>query len=242
MNADKVVSLRNVALYNADDPYGRMSLKEIVRDGELVLKDVNLEIKAGEFVYLIGRVGSGKSTLLKTIYAELPLLVGEGYVVGYQLKGLKQRDIPYLRRKLGVVFQGYNLFNDRNVYMNLHYVMKATGWRNEADINSRIDQVLGLVDLRTKGYKMPFELSGGEQQRLVIARALLNAPDLLIADEPTGNLDPVTSDEIMKLFQKIAQNGCAVIMSTHNTMLLESYPARSLLLANGEIREVELGQ
>ncbi|MFR9652052.1 MAG: ATP-binding cassette domain-containing protein [Rikenellaceae bacterium] len=242
MKAESVVSLRNVALYNADDPYGRMSIRDVVREGELVLKDVNLDIKAGEFVYLIGRVGSGKSTLLKTIYAEQPLMVGEGYVVGYQLKGLKQKDIPYLRRKLGIVFQDYNLFNDRNLYMNLHYVMKATGWRNEADIASRIDQVLGLVDLRTKGYKMPFELSGGEQQRLVIARALLNAPDLLIADEPTGNLDPVTSDEIMKLFHKIAQNGCAVIMSTHNTMLLESYPARALLLAGGEIREVELGK
>ena len=239
MNPEPVVSARNVSMYNADDPYGKMNIKEIVRDGELVLSDVNIDIHAGEFVYLIGRVGSGKSTLLKTIYAEIPLMVGEGYVVGYNLKGLKQSKVPYLRRKLGIVFQDYNLFNDRNVFMNLHYVMKATGWRNENDIARELIRCLVWLTYKQRGIRcrMSFRVVS---KRLVIARSLLNAPDLLLADEPTGNLDPVTSDEIMKLFQKIAQNGCAVIMSTHNTMLLESFPARALLLANGKIREVQL--
>ncbi|MFI3259540.1 MAG: ATP-binding cassette domain-containing protein [Rikenellaceae bacterium] len=235
-----VVSLRNVSIYNADDPYGRLSIKEVVRRGELVVGDINLDICAGELIYLIGRVGSGKSSLLKTLYAELPLYVGEGEVAGYSLKGLKQRDIPYLRRKMGIVFQDYKLLDDRNVYMNLEYVMKATGWRDNAQIQTRIEQVLDLVDLKVKGYKMPYELSGGEQQRLVIARALLNSPDLILADEPTGNLDPVTTDSIMQLFRRIVENGCAVIMSTHNTALLESYPARALLFGQGKIREINL--
>ncbi len=238
--AEPVVSLRNVSIYSTDDPYGQTSVRDMVREGELVVSDVNLTINAGEFVYLIGRVGSGKSSLLKTLYAELPLLVGEGYVVGHKLKGLKEKDIPYLRRKMGIVFQDYQLLNDRNVFMNLHYVMRATGWKDEGEIATRIDQVLKLVDLQVKGYKMPFELSGGEQQRLVIARALLNAPDLLLADEPTGNLDPVTTDEIMKLFRRISENGCAVVMSTHNTMLLESFPARAILFSTGKIQEVNI--
>lgn len=237
---DPVISLHNVSIYNADDPYGKLSIKEMAQRGELVVSDVTLEVRPAELIYLIGRVGSGKSSLLKTLYAEIPLLVGEGYVAGYRLKGLKSRDIPYLRRKMGIVFQEYQLLDDRNVYMNLDFVMRATGWSKESDIKARIDQVLALVDLQTKGYKMPYELSGGEQQRLVIARALVNSPDLILADEPTGNLDPVTADEIMKLFQRIVDSGCAVVMSTHNTTLLEKYPARAIIFSQGKIREVDL--
>ncbi len=241
MSSKSVITLRNVAIYNLDDQSGRRySAKECMRHGELVLNDVNLEVKAGELVYLIGRVGSGKSSLLKTLYAELPLLFGEGEVVGYNLARLKRREIPYLRRKMGVVFQDYNLLDDRNVYMNLDYVMRATGWREETQIKRRIDQVLEVVDLQTKGYRMPYELSGGEQQRLVIARALLNAPDLILADEPTGNLDPLTTESIMKLFQKIVENGCSVVMSTHNTTLLDNFPARAIRFAQGHIQEVDL--
>ena len=240
MDSKYVVKLRNVAIYHADDPFGSVSEKKLLRQGEMVLSDVNLTVRPGEFVYLIGRVGSGKSSLLKTLYAELPLLTGKGYVAGFDLRGLRRRDIPYLRRRIGIVFQDYQLLTDRNVFMNLYYVMKATGWKHEHEIRERIDKVLGLVELGAKSYKMPFELSGGEQQRLVIARALLNDPQVLLADEPTGNLDPVTADGIMKLFRRIAENGCAVVMSTHNTALIENYPARAVLFAQGKIREVDL--
>ncbi len=235
-----VIELQNVSIYNAEDPYGQLSMKQVIKQGELVVGDIDLKICPGELVYLIGRVGSGKSSLLKTLYAEIPLQVGEASVAGYNLKRLKQRDIPYLRRKMGIVFQDYQLLDDRNVYMNLDYVMRATGWRNEAQIRQRIDEVLEMVDLHVKGYKMTYELSGGEQQRLVIARALLNSPELILADEPTGNLDPVTATGIMELFMKIVENGCAVVMSTHNTSLLESHPARALLFGQGRIREIDM--
>ena len=240
MDNQYVVKLRDVAIYHADDPFGSVSEKKLLQQGEMVLSDVNLTVRPGEFVYLIGRVGSGKSSLLKTLYAELPLLTGKGYVAGFDLRGLRRRDIPYLRRRIGIVFQDYQLLTDRNVFMNLYYVIKATGWKHEHEIRERIDKVLGLVELGAKSYKMPFELSGGEQQRLVIARALLNDPQVLLADEPTGNLDPVTADGIMKLFRRIAENGCAVVMSTHNTALIENYPARAVLFAQGKIREVDL--
>ena len=240
MDNQYVVKLRDVAIYHADDPFGSVSEKKLLQQGEMVLSDVNLTVRPGEFVYLIGRVGSGKSSLLKTLYAELPLLTGKGYVAGFDLRGLRRRDIPYLRRRIGIVFQDYQLLTDRNVFMNLYYVMKATGWKHEHEIRERIDKVLGLVELGAKSYKMPFELSGGEQQRLVIARALLNDPQVLLADEPTGNLDPVTADGIMKLFRRIAENGCAVVMSTHNTALIENDPARAVLFAQGKIREVDL--
>ena len=239
-NEKYVVELRNAAIYHADDPFGSRSEERLLRQGEMVLSDVSLTVAPGELVYLIGRVGSGKSTLLKTLYAEVQLLTGEGYVAGFDLRRLRRRDIPYLRRRIGIVFQDYQLLTDRNVFMNLYYVMKATGWKDESEIRERIDKVLGMVELGAKSYKMPFELSGGEQQRLVIARALLNRPEVLLADEPTGNLDPVTADGIMKLFQKIAENGCAVVMSTHNTALIENYPARAILFAKGHIREVDL--
>lgn len=238
--AKRVVQLDGVSIYHADSSFGELSPKRMMRKGELILSDVNLEIREGEFVYLIGRVGSGKSSLLKTLYAELQLLKGEGRVAGFDLKRLKRKQIPYLRRSMGIVFQDYQLLSDRNVYLNLYDVMRATGWRKEEDIRRRIDEVLHWVHLEAKTYKMPFELSGGEQQRLVIARALLNRPKLLLADEPTGNLDPVTADGIMKIFQEIAASGTAVVMSTHNTALIEDYPARTLLFAKGRMQEIDV--
>lgn len=240
MEEKYVVKLSNAAIYHADDPFGSHSASRLIARGEMVLSDINLEVAPGEFVYLIGRVGSGKSTLLKTLYAEVQLLTGEGCVAGFDLRRLRRRDIPYLRRRIGIVFQDYQLLTDRNVFMNLYYVMKATGWKREAEIRERIDKVLDVVNLGAKSYKMPFELSGGEQQRLVIARALLNDPAVLLADEPTGNLDPVTAEGIMQLFQQIADRGCAVVMSTHNTSLIENHPARAILFSQGRIREVDL--
>lgn len=238
MGEQNVIRLRGVTIYHTDDPFGSRSEKKLLQQGELILSDLNFDINAGEFVYLIGRVGSGKSSLLKTLYAELQLIEGEGYVAGFDLQKLKRRDIPMLRRRIGIVFQDYQLLTDRNVFMNLYYVMKATGWKNESEIRKRIDEVLKVVSLEAKGYKMPFELSGGEQQRLVIARALLNRPRLLLADEPTGNLDPLTAEGIIRLFQEIARQGCAVVMSTHNTALIEEYPSRTILFSKGKIKEV----
>ena len=238
MGEQNVIRLRGVTIYHTDDPFGSRSEKKLLQQGELILSDLNFDINAGDFVYLIGRVGSGKSSLLKTLYAELQLIEGEGYVAGFDLRKLKRREIPMLRRRIGIVFQDYQLLTDRNVFMNLYYVMKATGWKNESEIRKRIDEVLKVVSLEAKGYKMPFELSGGEQQRLVIARALLNRPRLLLADEPTGNLDPLTAEGIIRLFQEIARQGCAVVMSTHNTALIEEYPSRTILFSKGKIKEV----
>ena len=238
MGEQNVIRLRGVTIYHTDDPFGSRSEKKLLQQGELILSDLNFDINAGEFVYLIGRVGSGKSSLLKTLYAELQLIEGEGYVAGFDLRKLKRREIPMLRRRIGIVFQDYQLLTDRNVFKNLYYVMKATGWKNESEIRKRIDEVLKVVSLEAKGYKMPFELSGGEQQRLVIARALLNRPRLLLADEPTGNLDPLTAEGIIRLFQEIARQGCAVVMSTHNTALIEEYPSRTILFSKGKIKEV----
>ena len=238
MGEQNVIRLRGVTIYHTDDPFGSRSEKKLLQQGELILSDLNFDINAGEFVYLIGRVGSGKSSLLKTLYAELQLIEGEGYVAGFDLRKLKRREIPMLRRRIGIVFQDYQLLTDRNVFMNLYYVMKATGWKNESEIRKRIDEVLKVVSLEAKGYKMPFVLSGGVQQRLVIARALLNRPRLLLADEPTGNLDPLTAEGIIRLFQEIARQGCAVVMSTHNTALIEEYPSRTILFSKGKIKEV----
>ena len=240
MEPNAVVELRNVSIYHTRDSFKEASFRKKRDNCDLVLSDVNLTVRPGELVYLIGRVGSGKSSLMKTLYAELPLVEGEGWVAGFDLTKIRRKDIPYLRRRMGIVFQDYQLLTDRNVFMNLYYVMKATGWKREDQIRERIDQVLKLVDLEAKSYKMPFELSGGEQQRLVIARALLNDPQVLLADEPPGNLDPVTAEGIMRLFQEIAGRGCAVVMSTHNTELIKNYPARAILFAQGKIREVDL--
>ncbi len=234
-----MIRLKQVSIYHGGD---NLTAKRLISEGEMVLSEVDLSVARGEFVYLIGRVGSGKSSLLKTLYAEVPLVVGEGMIAGFDLRKLRRKDIPYLRRRIGIVFQDYQLLSDRNVFMNLYYVLKATGWKKESEIRERIDKVLRMVHLEMKSYKMPFELSGGEQQRLVIARALLNDPEVLLADEPTGNLDPVTADGIMKIFHEIAERGCAVVMSTHNTALIENYPARAVLFQKGGISEVDLKQ
>ncbi len=236
MENKRVIELKDVSIYHGEA--GRRNKQE----SDLVLKDVNLTVDEGEFVYLIGRVGTGKSSLLKTLYAEVELSEGEATVVGFDLRGIRRKQIPYLRRSMGIVFQDFQLLTDRNVFLNLYDVMRATGWKVESDIRQRIDEVLKLVGLDHKSYKMSFELSGGEQQRLTIARALLNKPRLLIADEPTGNLDPVTAEGIMEIFHKIAKSGCAVVMSTHNISLIEQFPSRTILFAQGHISEVDVNQ
>ena len=232
--SQRVVDLRNISVYLGD---GR---RRADGQNDLVLSNISLQVNEGELVYLIGRVGSGKSTLLKTMYAEVDIAEGEGEVVGFNLKGIKPRQIPYLRRSMGIVFQDFQLLKDRNVFFNLYDVMRATGWCDNDDIRARIDEVLRLVGLEAKSYKMPFELSGGEQQRLAIARALVNRPRLILADEPTGNLDPKTAEDIMEVFQRIVKTGCAVVMSTHNIALIEQYPSRTLLFAQGKLTEVDL--
>lgn len=200
----------------------------ISQEDNIVLRDVNLEIKQGEFVYLIGRVGSGKSSLLKTLYAELPFEGKSGFVAGYDLLNLRPADVPLLRRRMGIVFQDFQLLSDRSVYDNLEFVLKATGWRKKADMDKRIREVLAQVDMINKGYKRPHQLSGGEQQRIAIARALLNSPSLILADEPTGNLDPDTTMELMQLLVQINHSGKSIVMATHNHNVIASYPARTL--------------
>ncbi len=206
----------------------------------LVLTDVNLKVEKGEFVYIIGKVGSGKSSLIKTINAEIPLMKGEAWVSGFSLHKLKKRHIPYLRRKIGVVFQDFQLMVDRNVHDNLLFVLRATGWKNKKEIENKINDVLSRVNMSTKGYKMPHQLSGGEQQRIVIARALLNDPEIILADEPTGNLDPDTSAEIFELLHQISQTGRAVMMATHNYNFLKKFPARVLRCYDGALIETNL--
>ena len=210
---------------------------EICQDEQIVLADVNLSIASGEMVYLLGRVGSGKSSLMKTIYGELPIEGTEAVALDYDLLKLRRREIPYLRRKVGVVFQDFQLLSDRNVEENLMFVLKATGWKDKRAMKSNIMDVLKQVGMAEKAYKMPYQLSGGEQQRVVIARALLNAPGLILADEPTGNLDPETGKGIMDLLYSISQAGMTVIMSTHNPAWPEQYPGRKLYFADGKITE-----
>ena len=211
---------------------------EICQDEQIVLKDVNLTISSGEMVYLLGRVGSGKSSFMKTIYGELPLEGTHAMALDYNLLKLRRREIPYLRRKVGVVFQDFQLLSDRNVEENLMFVLKATGWKDKRAMKSNIMDVLKQVGMAEKAYKMPYQLSGGEQQRVVIARALLNAPGLILADEPTGNLDPETGKGIMDLLYSISQAGMTVIMSTHNPAWPEQYPGRKLQFSDGKISEV----
>lgn len=211
---------------------------EICQDEQIVLTDVNLSISSGEMVYLLGRVGSGKSSLMKTIYGELPIEGTEAVALDYDLLKLRRREIPYLRRKVGVVFQDFQLLSDRNVEENLLFVLKATGWEDKRAMRSNIMDVLKQVGMEEKAYKMPYQLSGGEQQRVVIARALLNAPGLILADEPTGNLDPETGRGIMELLYSISQAGMTVIMSTHNPAWPEQYPGRKLYFADGKITEI----
>ncbi len=208
----------------------------------LVLSDVNLSINKSEFVYLIGKVGSGKTSLIKTINAEHPLDEGIASVSGFQLHKLKQKDVPKLRRKLGIVFQDFQLLSDRTIHKNLEFVLRATAWKNKTEINDRIAEVLDKVNLGYKGFKMPNQLSGGEQQRVVIARALLNNPDIILADEPTGNLDPATSEEIMNILVSISESSRTVIMATHNYNLIKKFPARTLKCEDGVLEETNLSE
>ena len=205
----------------------------------LILSDVNLAIEKGQFVYLVGKTGTGKSSLLKTLYADLPVVEGEAVVVGYDLTKIKMKEIPFLRRKLGIVFQDFQLLTDRSVSDNLLFVMTATGWKDKNIMQSRIMEVLDLVGLGTKGFKMPFELSGGEQQRVAIARALINNPEIILADEPTGNLDPETSEGIMDLLFKISKVGTAILMATHNYSLFRKFPARTIKCEDGKLNASE---
>lgn len=219
--SDAVVSIRNANIYQG---------------GTVVLRDVNFTVNKGEFVYLVGKTGTGKSSLLKTLYGELKLTEGEGSVVGFDLRTMDWKKVPFLRRNLGVVFQDFQLLTDRNVQENLRFVLKATGWQDERLIEEKINDVLDKVGLRSKGFKMPFEMSGGEQQRVDIARALLNSPKLILADEPTGNLDPETSDEIMQLLMHIAKDyGTTVLMATHDFIVINRYPSRMLRTEAGKV-------
>jgi len=204
----------------------------------LILSDVNIEIKKGEFVYLIGKTGTGKSSFMKTLYADLPLKSGFGQIVGFELKDLKDKEIPFLRRKLGVVFQDFKLLNDRNVSENLIFVLKATGWKDKSKMQQKIDEVLDKVGMKTKSFKFPYQLSGGEQQRVAIARALLNDPELILADEPTGNLDPQTSVEVMQVLQEINANGNTILMATHDYALLLKYPSKTIKCDGQRLFEV----
>ncbi len=219
--AEQILELRNANIYQGDS---------------LILQDVNIIINRGEFVYLVGKTGTGKSSLLKTLYGDLGLREGEGSVVGYDLQSLDWKKIPYLRRNLGVVFQDFQLLTDRNVNENLKFVLKATGWKDDKLMDEKIADVLDKVGLKTKGFKMPFELSGGEQQRVDIARALLNSPRLILADEPTGNLDPETSDEIMQLLFSISRDyGTAIVMATHDYPVINKFPARTIKTERGKV-------
>jgi cell division transport system ATP-binding protein len=220
MSLDTIIKLEKAQIYQKD---------------MLVLSTIDLHIERGEFVYLIGKTGSGNSSLLKTIYGELELKEGQGQVCGYDLRKLKRKDIPYLRRKLGIVFQDFELLMDRSVNENLQFVMKATGWKGSSEISRRCEEVLEKVGLGAKGYKMPHELSGGEQQRVVIARALLNDPDLILADEPTGNLDPETTEEILQLLAEISKNGRAILMATHDYSHMNNYSTRIIRCENNRL-------
>ncbi|GDX44644.1 phosphonate ABC transporter ATP-binding protein [Bacteroidota bacterium] len=221
---ETVLSIQNANIYQGDS---------------LILSDVNINISRSEFVYLVGKTGTGKSSLLKTLYGELPLKEGRAVVAGFDLKDLTWKTVPFLRRNIGIVFQDFQLLTDRNVHDNLKFVLSATGWKDEKLIEDKIEDVLGKVGLKTKGFKFPYELSGGEQQRVDIARALLNSPRLILADEPTGNLDPETTEEIMNLLVQISKDfGTAIVMATHDYMVINKYPARMLRTENGKVMDI----
>ncbi len=220
-----IITLENVSIFQQDN---------------LILSEISLEICAAEFHYLIGTTGSGKSSLLKVLYGELPIVKGTGNIAGIELTKLKRSKIPQLRRKLGVVFQDFQLLFDRNIHDNLNFVLSATGWKNQDEMDQRIKEVLDMVGLNTKSHKMPFELSGGEQQRIAIARALLNKPEVILADEPTGNLDPKTSDDILQLLHQICEGGTAVLMATHDYRILEKFPANIIRCEAGKVQNNKL--
>lgn len=217
-----------------------LTLKEaaVYQKENMILNDISLDVRKGDFVYLIGKTGSGKSSFMKTLYADLPLKEGHGRIVGFNLKTLEEKDIPFLRRKLGIVFQDFKLLPDRNVNNNLLFVLKATGWKDTAQMSAQVEAVLDKVHMKTKGFKFPHELSGGEQQRVAIARALLNDPELILADEPTGNLDPQTSVEVMKVLQDINKSGRTILMATHDYALILKYPAKTLKCDSSKVFEV----
>lgn len=219
-----------------------LSLENITlcRDENVILSGASLDVYPGEFVYLIGKVGSGKSTLIKSIYMDVPIKDGDARFMDFDLRKTKRKKVPYLRRNLGIVFQDFQLLSDRSVYKNLEFVLKATGWSDSKEIALRINQVLDQVGMASKGYKMPHELSGGEQQRVAISRALLNNPSLIMADEPTGHLDPETGEQIIRLLRKIAENGTAVILITHNYALVKKYPARIVKIDNEKLIEMQI--
>lgn len=219
----------------SNEPLVSVKNANIFQDHATVLSEIDFEIEKGEFLYLIGRTGSGKSSLLKTLYADLPLRLGDISVAGFQIRGIKDNEIPFLRRKIGIIFQAFELFYDRSVAENLFFVMKATGWKDKAKMKSRLAEILMRVGLGAVSNKMPHQLSGGEQQRVVIARALINEPQILIADEPTGNLDPEVADGIMKLFLEINKSGTAILMATHNHHFIDKFPARVLKCEKGKI-------
>ena len=221
--ANVVLELKNAAIYQWEN---------------LILSEVDVTVNKGDFVYLIGKTGTGKSSFMKTLYGDLPLTEGEGSIVDFNLRKLKEKDIPYLRRKLGIVFQDFKLLTDRNIKDNLLFVLKATGWKDKNNMDQKIDLVLEKVGMKTKGFKFPYQLSGGEQQRVAIARALLNDPELILADEPTGNLDPQTSVEVMEVLQEISRNGNTILMATHDYALLLKYPSKTLKCDGQRVFEV----
>lgn len=226
--AEQVISVKNTNIYQG---------------ANLVLQNVNFTIEAGEFVYLVGKTGTGKSSLLKTLYGELPLKEGDVQVAGFDISTLDWKTVPFLRRKLGVIFQDFNLLTDRNVYENLKFVLRATGWKDKGLMDDKINDVLEKVGLKSKSFKMPFEMSGGEQQRVDIARALLNSPKLILADEPTGNLDPGTSNEIMQLLTSISRDSqTAIVMATHDFMVIENFPSRILKTEKGAIMDSNVAE
>jgi cell division transport system ATP-binding protein len=221
--SEQILALKNVTIY---------------QDNRTILSNINLAVSPGEFIYIIGKTGSGKSSFMKTLYADLPLSEGEAHIVGFDLSTLKEDDIPFLRRKIGIVFQDFKLLPDRNVNENMLFVLKATGWENGTDMQAKIDDVLDKVDMKNFASKMPHQLSGGEQQRVAIARALLNDPELILADEPTGNLDPQTSVEVLEVLRKINANGKTIIMATHDYALLMKFPSKTLKCEEATIFEV----